>query len=67
MFPLANLAMSTGVTADEMQERLTAAIGPEALAAAWEVGSAMSDREVRDYALAAIVAVRDSAADPADE
>jgi predicted ATPase/class 3 adenylate cyclase len=58
LFPMENLAMSIGVTLDEMQERLTAAIGIDALTAAWERGSAMSAGEARDHALAALARVR---------
>jgi predicted ATPase len=54
VFPIDNLVLSIGVTRDEMQDRLTAAIGIDALAAAWSAGSTMSDREARDFALAAL-------------
>jgi len=67
VFPMENLAMSTGVTTEEMHRRLDAAIGPEALSGAFEAGRVMSDREVRDYALAAIAEVLDAASTDADE
>jgi len=62
VFPVENLAMSVGVTVEDMQARLVEAIGDDALAAAWETGRSMSDREARDYALTALARVRDSAA-----
>jgi hypothetical protein len=54
VFAIENLALSIGVTREEMETRLTEAIGSEALAAAWTTGTAMSDRDARDYALAVL-------------
>jgi len=50
--------MSVGVGPDEMQARLTAEIGEDALAAAWQSGIALSDREARDFALGALARAR---------
>jgi len=61
VFPMENLALSVGVTVDEMQDRLTEAIDRDELGAIWERASSMSDRDARDYALAALARVHESA------
>jgi len=58
VFPMANLAISVGVTLEEMQQQLTEAIDRDDLGAIWERSSAMSDREVRDFTLEALARVR---------
>lgn len=56
-YPVDQLVRSAGQTEAELQERLTAALGEQRLAAAWELGGGLSERAARDAALAALAAV----------
>ena len=67
IYPVGNLAMSVGVGPEEMQVRLTADLGDDALHAAGGHGTAMSDREARDFALGALARARAHALGDADE
>jgi predicted ATPase/class 3 adenylate cyclase len=54
VFEPANLALAVGISQTEMEARLREALGDDALHGAWQQGVTMSDRQARDFALAAL-------------
>lgn len=58
VFSMENLALSVGVTVEEMQGRLTEALDRDELLSIWERASTMSDGDARDFTLTALARAR---------